>query len=360
MKSGITKIIIGCLATATAMSVSVGAFAQDGATPAPSPAPTARQNPVEPPAKPAVRYQRPDHVPPLPPRKMYSGDTYERSIAVSPNVNLTLCVAQGDLRINGWSRNEVRVYVKDGGNLKFNVREKSERDGKPNWVSPVPFDQKHSNKTYPDCIWGSYVEIDMPMSASIEIKGTETEATIDDIRKVYFKNISGDITVRNATNGVTALTYEGDVTVEGSTGAINLETTSGNITAFQISPAEIGDRFKAKTNSGSILLQAVGHRQTEVTTISGSVSFNGEIRSGGSYNMSTTNGSIRLTLPSTTACQISAIYGSGNFVTEIPVKIETENVAPGSIKKVVGKMGTGGDATLRLSANNGSIGIKKN
>ncbi|MBK9529350.1 MAG: hypothetical protein IPO41_13805 [Acidobacteria bacterium] len=63
-------------------------------------------------------------------------------------------------------------------------------------------------------------------------KGTETEATIDDIRKVYFKNISGDITVRNATNGVTALTYEGDVTVEGSTGAINLETTSGNITAF--------------------------------------------------------------------------------------------------------------------------------
>ncbi|MBK9527477.1 MAG: hypothetical protein IPO41_03965 [Acidobacteria bacterium] len=154
------------------MSVSVGAFAQDGATPAPSPAPTARQNPVEPPAKPAVRYQRPDHVPPLPPRKMYSGDTYERSIAVSPNVNLTLCVAQGDLRINGWSRNEVRVYVKDGGNLKFNVREKCERDGKPNWVSPVPFDQKHSNKTYPDCIWGSYVEIDMPMSASIEIKGT--------------------------------------------------------------------------------------------------------------------------------------------------------------------------------------------
>ncbi|MEQ1646105.1 MAG: DUF4097 family beta strand repeat-containing protein, partial [Pyrinomonadaceae bacterium] len=265
------------------MSVSVGAFAQVGATPAPKPAPTARQYPVEPPATPNKRYDRENYrVPPAPPNsRMYGGDTYERSMAVSPNVNLTLCVAQGDLRINGWSRNEVRVYVKDGGNLKFNVREKSERDGKPNWISPVPFDQKNTNKTYPECIWGDYIEIDLPMTASIEIKGTETEATIDDIRKVYFKNISGDITVRNASNGVTALTYEGDVTVEGSMGPINLETTSGNITAFQISPGEIGDRFKAKTNSGSILLQNVGHRQTEVTTISGSVSFNGEIRSGG-------------------------------------------------------------------------------
>ncbi len=362
MKAGIRKVIIGCVATAITMSVSVGTFAQNGATSAPKPAPTTWQFPVVPPTKPIQRYDRENYrVPPAPSTtRMYGGDTYERSIAVSPNVNLTLCVAQGELRINGWSRNEVRVYVKDGGNMKFNVREKSERDGKPNWISPVPFDQKHANKTYPECIWGEYIEIDMPMTASLEIKGTETKATIDDVRKVYIKNIGGDITVRNASSGVTALTYEGDVTVEGSTGQMTLETTSGNITAFQLSPAEIGDRFRAKTGSGAILLQNVSHRQTEVTSISGSVAFAGEIRNGGSYSLSTTNGSIRMTLPVSTACQFLAVYGSGNFASEIPIKLETENLIGGPLKKVAGKIGTGSDAVLKLTANNGSIGIKKN
>lgn len=360
MKAGIRKIIIGCLIITSAISVSVAA--QDGSTPKPSPAPTARPHPVEPPAKPYEKYDRDKYqAPPEPPKAwMYGGDTYERSIAVSPNVNLNLCVAQGDLRINGWSRNEVRVYIKDGGKMKFHVREKSETDGKPNWLSPVPFDQKSTNKTYPDCIWGAYIEIDMPMTASVEIKGAETETTIDDIRKVSIKNIGGDITVRKATGGVVALTYEGDVTVEGSNGPMNLETTSGNITAFQLAPVEIGDRFKAKTGSGAIFLQSVSHRQTEVTSTSGSVAFNGEIRNGGSYNLSTTNGSIRMTLPASTACQFLAVYGSGNFDSEIPFKLETENLLGGPLKKVAGKIGAGSDAVLKLTANNGSIGIKKN
>ncbi len=362
MKSGIRKIIIGCLATATAMSVSAPASAQDGMAPAPKPAPTARQYPVEPPAKPSDKYEKQKYeAPPQPPRtRMYGGDTYERSIAVSPNVNLSLCVSQGNLRVNGWNRNEVRVYVKDGGKMKFHVREKNEKDGKPNWISPVPFDQKHANRTYPNCIWGDDIEIDLPVTASIEITGTETEATIDDVRKVLFKNNSGDITVRNAVNGVTASTYEGDVTVEGSTGPMSLETTSGNITAFQLSPSEIGDRFTAKTGSGAVLLQNVTHRQTQVTSISGSVAFTGDIRPGGSYSLSTTNGSIRMTLPASTACQFLAVYGAGNFISEIPVKLETENLIGGPLKKVAGKIGPGGDAVLKLTANNGSIGIRKN
>ena len=362
MKADIRELVIGCLIAATAIGVSGTVSAQNVMTPVPKPAPTARPSAAEPPAKQSPKYDRDKYqAPPEPPRtRMYGGDTYERLIAVSPDVNLALCVAQSNLRVNGWNRNEVRVYVKDGGKMKFHVRDKNEKDGKPNWVTPVPFDPKHANKTYPDCIWGDYIEIDLPMTASLEIKGTETEATIDDVRKVYIKGIGGNITVRNATGGVTALTYEGDVTVEGSTGQMNLETTSGNITAFQLTPAEIGDRFKAKTGSGAIFLQSVTHRQTEVTSISGSVAFTGEIRNGGSYNLSTTNGSIRMTLPASTACQLLAVYGSGNFVSEIPFKLETENLIGGPLKKVAGKIGGGSDAVLKLTANNGSIGIKKN
>src|SRR5258708_22689376 len=46
----------------------------------------------------------------------FGGGTYEKSIAVDPRVNITLCVSQGDVKINGWSRNEVRVFIKNGSN----------------------------------------------------------------------------------------------------------------------------------------------------------------------------------------------------------------------------------------------------
>src|SRR5947199_2192587 len=40
------------------------------------------------------------------------GDTTEKSISVVDNVNFSMCVRQGTLQINGWKRNEVRVFIK--------------------------------------------------------------------------------------------------------------------------------------------------------------------------------------------------------------------------------------------------------
>src|SRR5439155_16456954 len=58
----------------------------------------------------------------LPPRvEMGSGTTSERSIQVDPKVNLSLCVTQGTVSVNGWSRNEVRAFVKDGSRFEFKV-----------------------------------------------------------------------------------------------------------------------------------------------------------------------------------------------------------------------------------------------
>ncbi|MEO6333940.1 MAG: hypothetical protein ABIO91_03075, partial [Pyrinomonadaceae bacterium] len=37
--------------------------------------------------------------------------TSEKSMVVDANVAIKLCVGEGDLRINGWRRNEVRVFV---------------------------------------------------------------------------------------------------------------------------------------------------------------------------------------------------------------------------------------------------------
>jgi hypothetical protein len=293
------------------------------------------------------------NVPPEP--VMPTGETMERSLVVDKDVNISLCVTQGNLRINGWNRNEVRVYVQDGAKFGFKVLEKN-RQNSPVWVMITGVEPDKGKS--PECIWGEDIEIDVPANAVINLKGQETKVNIDTVRKATVKMIGGDITIHNVSAGVTAFTGQGDVTVEESQGAISLETTTGNILVFEAGPSEIGDIAKVKTNSGLISLQKLRHRQIEAGSISGSIAYNGEILNGGTYSLSTSNGSIRLVLPQTTNCSVSALYGYGSFNSEIPIKIITENIAENSVKIINGLIGKA-DATLKLTTNNGSIAIKK-
>lgn len=309
-------------------------------------------------AIPFVAYSQPSTYP-TQEMPMLSGDTSEKSLSVDANVNISLCVTQGNLKINGWSRNEVRVFVTDGPKFGFKVLEKSKQNDNPVWIKLVGFEHAKGKNSVPtECIWGDEIEIDVPINSTLSITGQETKTSIDTVKKATVKTIGGDISLRNVADGVAASTYEGDVTVEESNGSMMIESTTGNILVFEAGPSQIGDIFRAKTNSGNVSLQRLEHRQIEVGSISGSVFFTGDILGGGTYSISTSNGSIRMSIPQKSSCRVIASYGFGSFNSEIPIKIETENVSEGPVMRRVGVMG-GGDATLKLTTNSGSVVIKK-
>ena len=286
-------------------------------------------------------------------------DNFERSLAVDPSLNLQLCVTQGDVKVNGWNRNELRVFVHDGSKFAFKVLQNSPKSQAPVWIALVGVDEKRRTPAATECIAGGEIEIDVPLRTTINFKGQETSTVIDSVRKVDTKTIGGDISIRNVTEGVTAATYEGDVTVESSSGPMSLESTTGNIVVFEAGPSDVGDGFRAKTSGGAISLQNLGYRQVEANSISGSVSLIGDILSNGTYAVGTQNGSIRLALPQNTACSVITTYGYGSFNSALPFEVQTENLTPGDVKRIVGTLGKGGTATLRLTTGNGTIAIKK-
>lgn len=287
----------------------------------------------------------------------FGGDTFERSIAVDPRINISLCVTQGDVKINGWSRNEVRVFVKDGSKIGFDTLQKGHQNDKPVWIKVTGIDPAKVGVKR-ECLWGDEVEIDVPTAASINMQGKATRTIVDSVRKVTINNAGGDISIRNVSEGVDATTYQGDVDVQNSDGMITLNTTSGNILAFESSPSEVGDIFKARTNNGRIALQSLAHRQVDVNSISGSVLFSGELLAGGIYDIRTTNGSLTLNIPANSPCFLSATYMEGNFSSEVPFKLLTENLEPGPIKTIKGTLGQG-DCKLTLANSNGAIRLKK-
>lgn len=284
------------------------------------------------------------------------GVTSERSMAVDPNVAIKLCVAEGSLKINGWRRDEVRVFVKSGRKFGMKPLEKSVESGKVNWlwVAHMPSGPPRAAS---DCLAGESIEIDAPVGSSFDLSGRAARTSVDSIKKVKVKIVEGVIMLRNISGGINAYTSQGDVMVDNSAGAIALESTTGNIVAIDVKPGQIGELLRAKTNSGAITLQRVDHRQIEASSISGSLLFDGKFLTGGIYNFRTSNGSIRLSIPAASSCTFKATFGAGAFDSELPLIILTENDSPRA-RTIVARLG-GGSAAVSLTTSTGSIGIKR-
>ena len=280
----------------------------------------------------------------------------EKSITVDASVNISLCVSEGKIKINGWERNEIRAFVNHGSQVGFTVLQK--KNSKPVWIKVLGFEPTTNKEANADeCLAGDEIEIDVPRNATVNVKGQASETMIDSVGKVSVENIGGDVFLNNIERGIEARTYEGDVTVENSSGAMSLFSTTGNIIAFDVSPSEIGDIFKAKTSNGAITLKNVGQRQLEVGSNSGSITFNGEFLNGGQYNFGTSNGAIVLIIPQNSSCQINASYGYGAFASELPLK-NIEKNTPSKTQTLSAQMGDG-DASLKLTTVSGAIRIRK-
>ncbi len=282
----------------------------------------------------------------------------EKSIAVDAKVNIQLCVSEGNLKITGWERNEIRAFVNNGSEVGFNVREKNKQSNKAVWVKVLGFDPTKNKETNLDeCLSGEEIELDVPRGATLNVRGQTSETIIESVGRVSVEIGGGDIFLSDIERGIEAKVYEGDVTVGKSGGAMTLISTTGNIVAFDVAPSGIGDIFKAKTSSGAITLQSVEHRQMEIGSNSGSMKFVGEFLSGGQYTFGTLNGSILLAIPQNSSCKINASFGRGAFNSALPLLNVVKN-ATSKTQSLSALMGSG-DATLNLTTYSGAIRIKK-
>lgn len=280
----------------------------------------------------------------------------EKSILTESKVSVNLCVLEGNVRINGWDRDEIRAYVEDGSAVGFKVVQYNPKNKKPVWVTVLGFDPKKNKEIKPEeCLSGSEIELDVPRNATIKLKSGESEIKIESVAKASVESLSGDIYINDIASGVEATTYQGDLMVQKSGGQMTLTNTAGNIIALEVAPSEIGDTFKAKTNSGRITLKAVEHRLIETSSISGSTSYDGALLSGGQYTLSTQNGSIILFVPPASACKINAWFGFGAFSSELPLT--------NTLKKeqsLSAQIGTGEiTCSLNLKTGSGVIRLRK-
>ena len=324
---------------------------KDVPPPMPKPAPTAK------PGRP-VKVHVP--TPPRAPRyQRNEGVTTEKAIPAERNVAIQLCVSEGDVKINGSSASEVRVFVRNGRKFEFRSLEKNPETGKANWVQLARLATEGPVAgPFANCLSGDSIEIDMPSGGNLTISGRSATVAVDSVNKATVKLIEGDISVRNISGGLFARTEQGELLAESISGDIGLETTTGNIVGFDLKSSRPGEPLKVSTIRGTISLQNVTHRQIDANATSGSVKYVGTFEGGGLYKFRSASGRIGLLLPGNVNCKVSASYGYGNFDSSFPIKILTENVVPGG-KVIVGEIGNGKGPVVNVSTTSGSIRIVK-
>ena len=325
-------------------------FAQKPIVVTPKPKPTPKHKPMPDPLD-------------APEIAMWNDDVpFEKSIEVDDSLNLSLCVSEGNIKINGWERGELRVFINRGSKAGFKVHNKNSK-GKPSRVTILGYDPtKPKGSDESQCLSGEEIELDVPVGTNLSnFSGTEggVSVSIQLVSKAIVKVNEGNIQLRGIKEKVFAKTFEGDISVEDSKGNIDLDTTSGSILAFNVAPIEDGDGLRVKTNNGSIVVQSGKHSIIEATSITGLIKFNGAIKSDGQYNFRNTNGQILLEIPKESSCMVEVLSQKGKFSfdKEIPLKILTEEDNP-RVRRLTAQIG-GGAATVNLESQSGRISIKK-
>lgn len=287
------------------------------------------------------------------------GEPIEKAIAVSPKTNVSLCVGNGNLKVRGWARNEVRVYIEGGSKLGFRVMQSDDETKLPVWLMILGFEKKTKQTIeLTECFYGENIEIEMPYGATLDVKGTDGNWRIENINKVRAQNVAGNVTLRNINRGIDASSQSGDVVAEDSAGQISLKSIAGEVRAVRVKPNEIGDSLRVGSHSGQVLLRDVKHLSVEGGSTGGEFLLFGTLAINGNYELNTVTGSVSLFLPADSSFQINAVSSfGGSIFTDFALK-SVSDIKEGKTRRMNGTFGTG-EANIKMTSFNGSLSIKK-
>ena len=187
MNKLVKNFILGVASAMILVTLSVATFSQARREPPALPSPGSTPTPTELESR-IISTPRPFNQP----MNYSTRSLSERSLKVVDNVNISMCFNEANIKVNGWKRNEVRVFVSDGSNATFKILERNVKTNDPEWIKIVAVaDKKH--RTSSECMSGSEIEIDVPLNATVNIKGTEVTTSIDSVRRVDLNTVGGDI-----------------------------------------------------------------------------------------------------------------------------------------------------------------------
>lgn len=259
----------------------------------------------------------------------------DTSFSVRAGGRLNLDNFEGSVSITTWNRQSVRVQATHDDDTRVDV----ENRGSGVWLrgrsryGPAEVDY----------------QITVPADMSLEISAHEGDVTIEGTRgEVQVSSVEGTITVKGGRGRISLQSVEGNITVIGGDGRISLTTVDGAITM-----REVGGDIEANTVDGDITMDGINGTNVDARTVDGSITYNGTLKDGGHYQLSSHDGDVTLRVPTINAT-VSVSTFSGGFESDFPVTITGRTQR----KRMDFTLGTG-TARIELESFDGMVTLRK-
>jgi len=235
------------------------------------------------------------------------GEKIERSIPVSSEPTVTLCVASGTLRVRGWEKNELRVRTTHAGQIELRRLDKPKEPGSPAWrVDVMVLDASSKANPKLDCQALADVDMDVPTGATVQVQTRDGDIMIAGVSAAYAGSQNGNINIERATKIVEAGSVGGSISLKDSTGRVNLSSAGGIVVVANVKSASEEDTFEVGTVSGDIQLDRVSNPKVLAKTVNGVVTMTGPLARSGNYSFTNMTGDVILALPHDSSFRLNA------------------------------------------------------
>jgi hypothetical protein len=245
------------------------------------------------------------------------GTDVDTTFAVKPGATLQVENFAGEVVLNAWPKNAVRI-------------EADEASGERIVVTPGPrglsikTDSRHAAERSVD------LKITVPSWMDLDVEGVQTDVTIDGAR-----------------GRVRVATIHGDIAVSGGRGQIELNAVDQDIHLADASGVVVSE-----TVNGDLTLQRIESDSVDVSTVNGGIFYDGTIRNRGVYRFTSHNGDIAVAMPVAASAMVNVSTFSGEFASDFPVTLQESR--PG--RRFCFMLGRGG-ARVDLESFQGTIHV---
>ncbi len=279
-------------------------------------------------------------------QQLYAGETVDRTLPANSDVEIWVENNAGEVIIEAWERNEVRILAEIGDDVDELEIEGDE--GGYSFVVEINNDHNRGWRFGGDKDVESKLELWVPAGAHVQSETVSASASVTGVHGgLEIESVSGSVDLRGVSGGVEAETVSGDLQVEAEGDSVYAESFSGTVSVSGAS----GD-IQAASVSGSVKIGDSTARELDLETVSGSITFEGSLASGAEVSAESVSGSVKLILPAGIEADFEIETFSGSISSDFGGNAERHSkYAPGQSLNY----STGDDVEICIETLSGSV-----
>jgi hypothetical protein len=273
-----------------------------------------------------------------------AGTPIDQTVPASPGNMVSVENLAGSVEIQGWDRDEISIQGTLGDGA-----EGVEVDRDEDEVTIEVVISSHRRR-----VDATSLKIRVPHRSMLEVQTVSADVEIEGVEgKLEIETVSGAIELQGSGGLVVAESVSGAIRVEGDFSRVDAESVSGSIHvdgAYRL--------ISLSTTSGEIVVRGGKFTDVQCTSVSGRLSFEGELSPDADWEFENFSGETLLMIPGSTNAYLDVEVFSGSVRNEFGGRVRRPDHGPGgSLSMAIGSDDS--DAEISINSFSGSVEIRK-